>query len=111
MDAAWGVALSLGKELGNDPALYTILKQEQRAREEAEAKRVMYVAFTRARDYLMLAATDPKGGSLEFLSPGLETAGLFVEALPYQAADALPPEPVLPPLPPSPERDVSPVRA
>ncbi|MBO9542624.1 UvrD-helicase domain-containing protein [bacterium] len=111
MDAAWGVALGLGKELGSDPALYTILKEEQRAREAAEAKRVMYVAFTRARDYLMLAATDPKGGSLEFLAQGLETAGLCVEALPYHEADALPPEPVLPPLPPSPERYLPPIRA
>ncbi|HEY9898058.1 MAG TPA: UvrD-helicase domain-containing protein [Pantanalinema sp.] len=105
LDAERGVALGLGKELegSGDPALFTILKQEQLAREAAEARRVMYVAITRARDYLMLTSTDPRGGSMDFLSPGFAAAGLVVEAAPFEAEDALPPEPRLPPPPEPPE--------
>lgn len=101
LDAERGLALSLGRELeeGVDPALFTILKQDQLAREAAEAKRVMYVAITRARDYLLLASTDPKGGSLDVLSSGFAAVGLAVEEAPFAAEDALPPEPRLPPPP------------
>jgi hypothetical protein len=103
MDTELGMALKLTDELGEaaPPALYTLLKARQDRREDAEDRRVFYVALTRVRDQLLLTAADEKGGALDYALPGLEAAGLVAEAVPYEAQDAVPP--VLPaPVPPAP---------
>jgi ATP-dependent helicase/nuclease subunit A len=93
MDTELGLALKLTDELGEaaTPALYTLLKTRQDRREDAEDRRVFYVALTRVRDQLLLTAADEKGGALDYALAGLEAAGIAVEAVSYEAQDAVPP--------------------
>ena len=55
-----GTALSLKKRTATktNPVLYEALHRERLARENAEAKRLLYVTLTRARDYLFLTASE-----------------------------------------------------
>ena len=119
-DAQWGVAvksqnsgwMSTGytnishhqNEAEPKSVLYTWLEYQQRQRENAEALRLLYVAFTRARDYLILSATDPEKGDLARLRPGLDAANIPVEIISFVSEKALPPilptPPVLNTLPP-----------
>jgi ATP-dependent helicase/nuclease subunit A len=64
----------------------------------------LYVALTRARDQLILTASDPKGPDLDRLRPGLANADIVVDPIPNDPELARPPEPVDPPLPPKPWR-------
>ncbi|MBD2093299.1 UvrD-helicase domain-containing protein [Microcoleus sp. FACHB-1515] len=99
-DPKVGVALKALETEDSQPVLYRHLKQLRQQREAAEAKRVLYVALTRARDHLLLTAADSTGGGLEILRPGLAVAGIEIVAVPFSAEAALP---VLPPdpLPPA----------
>ncbi len=83
-----GVALRLQDDDGaaDDPALFKILRSEQAERDEAEAKRLAYVAMTRARDRLFLTASSERGGLLDVVRPGLAAAGLEPEVVPYDPA-------------------------
>ncbi len=100
-DPAWGVAVSLSNESGEKekPVLYVWLENLQKQREDAEALRLLYVAFTRSRDRLILTAASDKGGLLDLLRPGLNAANISVEKIPLTAEDLFAPEPPLPPLP------------
>ncbi len=100
-DPAWGVAVSLSNEEGEKqkPVLYVWLENLQRERENAEALRLLYVAFTRSRDRLILTAASDKGGLLDLLRPGLNAAKISVAKIPLTAEDLFVPEPPLPPLP------------
>ena len=97
-DAKWGVAVKCQDEEEHKPVLYTWLEYQQQQRETAEALRVLYVALTRARDYLILSATDPEKGDLARLRPGLDAANIAIETIPFVAEKALPPVPPTPPL-------------
>ncbi|HEY9692439.1 MAG TPA: BREX-3 system P-loop-containing protein BrxF [Oculatellaceae cyanobacterium] len=105
-DPTYGVAMKLADENGEaqKPVLFVYLEYLRKQREEAEARRVLYVALTRARDQLILTATDPsKVGGLDQLLPGLELAGIPIETIPFDSESAQPPilpTPVLPPEPP-----------
>lgn len=91
-DSDWGVAWQW--ELQGEkqtPALYTYLKYLQQQREEQEALRVLYVALTRARDYLILSATEPDKEDLARLQPGLLAANLSVDIIAFTSEAALPP--------------------
>jgi len=103
-DPAYGVALKLEDEQGETqkPVLYVFLEHLRKQREEAEALRVLYVALTRARDQLILTATDESGGSLSRLEPGLTAAGISINTIPFNPEFAQPPVPSEPPLPPEP---------
>ncbi|AFZ37811.1 UvrD/REP helicase [Stanieria cyanosphaera PCC 7437] len=93
-DSYWGVVWQW--ELAGEtqtPALYTYLKFLQQQREEQEALRVLYVALTRARDYLFLSATEPDQGDLSRLKPGLDVANLQIETVSFTGEAALPPLP------------------
>ncbi len=92
-----GVAFRLQDEDGGtaDPALYTLLRRDQRRREEAEARRVLYVALTRARDRLLLTAAGT-GGGLDVLAPGLEAAEVVPEVVEHDPALAVYPPPPSP---------------
>jgi ATP-dependent helicase/nuclease subunit A len=63
-DDELGVAFEFEDEMGqaNTPALFTILKHKHETRELEEAKRVLYVALTRARDHVIICSTEAKGG-------------------------------------------------
>ncbi len=90
-----GVALRLQDDEGEtvEPALYTLLKHERRRRAEQEARRVLYVALTRARDRLLLTAAGERGGALDTMAPGLEAAGVECERVDHDAATATFPAP------------------
>ncbi len=79
-------------------ALYTLLKHRQNQAETAEAKRLMYVALTRARDRLILTAAEPDQSTLNLLKPGLDTCVAAI-ALDYHPTA---PAPVQPPTDPAP---------
>ena len=78
------------------PALFTLLERGAAEAEDAEARRLLYVALTRARDRVVLSATEPGGGPLELLLPGLAAAGVPCELLPFEAADAVYPSAPIP---------------
>ena len=87
-EASIGLGLKLTDEEGESQksALYSLLEQQAKIKDEAETKRIFYVAFTRARDRLMLTSAEPSGGGLNLLVPGLiktiaPTSVLFDPAL------------------------------
>ncbi|WP_030008087.1 exodeoxyribonuclease V subunit beta [Picosynechococcus sp. NKBG042902] len=73
-DPEFGVALKQRDDQGKlqKSVLFQLLEGNQQERETAEAKRVLYVALTRARDRLILTTPKEKGGGLDLLQPGLE---------------------------------------
>jgi ATP-dependent helicase/nuclease subunit A len=84
-DDGLGVAFELEDDKGDPqtPALFTLLKHKHDKRELEEAKRVMYVALTRARDHVILCSTEAKGGGLDLLLPGLDAAQVYFEPIPF----------------------------
>lgn len=101
-DTKLGVAIKTEDAFGEaeKPILYTVLEQQQELREQAEARRVLYVALTRARDQILLSATK-MGGNLNLLLPGLDAAEVALEPILFDANHTLPP--VLPETKPLPE--------
>jgi ATP-dependent helicase/nuclease subunit A len=73
-DPQLGVATKHEDENGEKQksALYILLEQQQRQQQEDEAKRLLYVALTRARDRLILTAPKDKGNAFDLLKPILE---------------------------------------
>jgi ATP-dependent helicase/nuclease subunit A len=104
-DPDLGVALRFDDEEGvaQEPVLYTILHQRAQRREKAEARRILYVALTRARDRLILSAGNPSGGALDLLTDGLAHAGVAITTIPFDPAQAHPPDPLAPSPPPRPD--------
>ncbi len=104
-DPIHGAALKLEDEEGEaqKPVLYIWLEYLRKQREESEALRVLYVALTRARDQLILTATDEKGGGLTKLQSGLEAAGIIIQPIAFDQKLAQPPILQEPPLPPEPD--------
>ncbi len=98
-DRTAGVAFQI-QQAGEilEPFRYRHLKQQAAAREQEERRRLLYVALTRAQDYLLLSAPEAKHQWSQ-LTPGLEAAGVVVEPIPYQPQQSLVPEPP-PPIPP-----------
>jgi ATP-dependent helicase/nuclease subunit A len=82
-DDKMGVAFEIEDEEGgvHTPALFTLLKQQHERREQEEARRIMYVALTRARDKVILYSTEAKGGGLDLLRPGLDAASISFEPI------------------------------
>jgi len=72
-EANLGLGLKLTDDEGDyqKSALYSLLEQQAKIKDEAERKRIFYVAFTRARDRLILTSAEPSGGGLDLLAPGL----------------------------------------
>ncbi len=100
-DPAWGVAVQLFNDQGEKqkPVLYVWLEKLQKEREAAEWLRLLYVAFTRSRDRLILTAAHQKGGALDLLRPGLKAANISMETISLTAEYSWAQEPPLPPLP------------
>jgi ATP-dependent helicase/nuclease subunit A len=94
-DARLGVALSLSdpsdpesaEETGTKkkrlpgPAPFELLKQRAKSREEAESRRLLYVAMTRARDLLLVTSPDKKEKIADLLATGLLQAGIVQERI------------------------------
>jgi ATP-dependent helicase/nuclease subunit A len=64
------------------PVLYQWLEKQKQQQELEEALRVLYVAMTRARDYLILTASQENKGDLKLLAPGLAAAEIPLEIKP-----------------------------
>lgn len=97
LDRTLGVAIKKDDDdKGVTPVLYTLLKHQAQGRGAAEAKRLLYVALTRARDCVVLTATRDKGGALDLLMPGLEAAGVPQRKVPHDPSLAVYPDPPLP---------------
>ncbi|HHP7245254.1 MAG TPA: UvrD-helicase domain-containing protein [Elainellaceae cyanobacterium] len=94
IDPQLGVALKLDDDDGSTQksALYTFLNYQKHQADQDEAKRVLYVALTRARDRLILTAADEKGGGLDILQPGLDGM-IDITSIEFDAECANPSEP------------------
>ncbi|MEX6778483.1 UvrD-helicase domain-containing protein [Limnospira fusiformis] len=100
-DPEYGVAIRCkddDKDL-KDPVLYNWLKYRSQQREEAEALRILYVALTRSRDYILLTAPQEKGNYLDKLYLGLQAANIPITTLEINSDDIIPPVPPSPPPP------------
>lgn len=112
-DAALGVGLKFADEAGewHPSALYTWLKQRSQTQAQAEVRRLLYVALTRARDHLVLTAAAASGPGLDLLQEGLK-AVVQATPIPYDPALALPVELPLPePTPWSGQARITPIRS
>jgi hypothetical protein len=67
-----------------------------RAAEEAEDRRLLYVAVTRAADAAVVSAAGGTGRYLDLLAPGLARAGVDEEARSFDPDDARWPSPPVP---------------
>lgn len=82
-----------------EPAIYTLVQMRRKAREADEAKRLLYVAVTRARDRVYLSSCEGgKGTDRETLLPGFDAAGVIEHQIEYRAEQAFiqapqPPDP------------------
>jgi ATP-dependent helicase/nuclease subunit A len=83
----WGVAVKSKDNRNNyqKPVLYQWLEKQKQQQESEEALRVLYVALTRARDYLILSASQANKGDLKLLAPGLAAAEIPLETMPFIA--------------------------
>ena len=97
-DPQLGVAIKSKDHSGEmqKPVLYSWLEYLQEQKEREEAVRVLYVALTRARDYLILSAAEPYKGELNRLQRGLTAAKISSNTIPYNDNKALPPTPQTP---------------
>ncbi|WP_146160712.1 UvrD-helicase domain-containing protein [Deinococcus arcticus] len=86
LDAELGVGL---RQDETPTVAWTLMAARRRAREEAEARRLLYVALTRARDRLILSANGPAkpGTLLGLLAPGLQAAGVDLQEFAAPARD------------------------
>ena len=104
-DPELGVAVNFGDEDG-EPVLYRLITDRKLRSEEAEARRLFYVACTRARDHLILTSTQAEANQLcglSLLQPGLDLANIPCSPVSFSPEDAQLPE--LPsPSPPEPSR-------
>lgn len=101
-DPEYGVAIRCQDDDQDlkDPVIYKWLKYRHKQREEAEALRILYVALTRSRDYILLTAPQEKGSYLDKLYLGLQAANILITTLEINSDDIIPPVPPSP-LPPA----------
>ena len=95
-DAEVGIALSW-KDDSKDrekPGIFQLLEAKQKRKEQAEKQRILYVAFTRARDYLLLTANEHNTSIENDLLFAMPTANIEIETIPYEEEHARPPAPV-----------------
>jgi ATP-dependent helicase/nuclease subunit A len=76
-----------------EPAIHKLIKHRRKERDISEARRLYYVALTRARDKVILTATKEKGFAMDILKPGLDAAGITNEIIPYNEMEAIAPSP------------------
>ena len=100
LDPSVGVALR-ARDHDGEGATYRMARRTRAMDELAEARRLAYVAFTRARDVLIVSDRGGRLGGLgEALGDALDEAGVPLEVVAAsEAATAPPPLPVQPPAP------------
>ncbi len=92
-DPEFGVAVNFGEDDG-EPVLYRLIADRKLLSREAEARRLFYVACTRARDHLILTSTEGQTKrfcGLTLLQPGLELADISCAPVPIVCARSVPP--------------------
>lgn len=95
-----------------EPVIYALIKARRRARELDEARRILYVGITRAKDKVYLTARKDKGYDIDILRPGLAAAGIENEVIEYDSSKTIAPAPGLSPEPEIPSLiDIEPVAA
>jgi ATP-dependent helicase/nuclease subunit A len=96
IDPGVGVALLLEDDDGEaiEPAVYRVARARRAVLEERESRRLLYVALTRARDFLVLSAAAERGGALDVLEQGLEAAGVVRNVVTHDLDLAVYPTPV-----------------
>ena len=87
-----GISLTLERDVSEleearrQPGLYNYLKELERREDEAESKRLLYVAATRAADLLVVSGADPTESSepwlTAFTKPGLADHVLVHDQIP-----------------------------
>ncbi len=110
-DPELGVAVDLG-DAAEKPVLHRLISDRKAMLEEAELRRLLYVALTRTADHLVLTTTDEGTNrlcGLTLLRPGLALAGIDFITVPFRPQDARPPELPSPTLEPPPRLLVEPV--
>ena len=95
IDNELGVAFQMDGEAfeKDQPAIHKLIKLRIKERENDEARRLLYVAVTRAKDKVFLTATKAKGPYIDILRPGLDAAGMIDEIIPYNDTLAIAPSP------------------
>ncbi|MGB7249596.1 MAG: UvrD-helicase domain-containing protein, partial [Phormidesmis sp.] len=90
-----GLGLKLTDETGEPQksALYALIEQQTKIKNKEEDKRIFYVAFTRARDRLILTSPKPSCGALTLLESGLAET-VAPNAVPFDSALTQPVAPV-----------------
>ena len=96
VDPDYGVAFKLNDEDGEaqEPVLHRLLKLKAKEREEEELRRLYYVAFTRARDRLILTTPEADRGPLKLLEPALAAAGVAVVTVEHDSELSVPDAPL-----------------
>lgn len=93
-----GVALRLDTEEDRraEPALWTVLDAAARAADDAERRRLLYVATTRAADHLVLSTGRASGAMHDVLAASLSDASVPIEVRELEPDEVAWPEPPLP---------------
>ncbi|HEX7040681.1 MAG TPA: UvrD-helicase domain-containing protein [Trueperaceae bacterium] len=95
-DAALGLGIRVSTDDGEraDPVILSLLKHARAEAAQDEARRLLYVALTRARDRLFLTASQRDRGLLALLEPALEAAGVACVEVPLDLGLAYPDPPL-----------------
>lgn len=74
-------------------AIFKLIHARKKRREEAELRRLLYVAITRAKQQVILSATEHDKHALKVLNKGLANAGIEPQFIPFDEQKAKPPTP------------------
>lgn len=99
MDVDLGVAFKTVEVDGEpvEPSIYKLISLLHSVLEEEEARRVLYVALTRAQEKIVLTASSSADAQeLETLRPGLDNAGIRTKVISYVEERTVPATPLAP---------------
>jgi ATP-dependent helicase/nuclease subunit A len=87
-DRSLGIGFKIEEESGerSEPAIYSLIKKNAEKRREDEARRLLYVAITRAQDRVFLTSREGKGYFVDLLRPGLDSSGVPEVVIPAASA-------------------------
>ncbi|MBX3293453.1 MAG: UvrD-helicase domain-containing protein [Acidobacteria bacterium] len=96
IDTEIGVTFSVdGEEAEREKgAIFKLISARKKRREEAELRRLLYVAITRAKQQVLLSATEHDKHALKILNEGLANAGIEPQFIPFDEQKAKPPTPL-----------------
>lgn len=96
LDAEHGIGIRLAGDDGEsmDPAILRLLLERRSRAADDEARRLLYVALTRARDMLYLTTSELGKGNAALLESALAGAGIARQDVPIDLAMAFPDPPL-----------------